>query len=99
LNSKTLAFNKPAAINSNMWFEVIKRDLAEFVNVVKSDTSESIKSVSKSTEDHRAYPDSLLSATIYTDSISVTELAFYDEFEKGFDVSGRTLEISKVTIG
>jgi len=87
-----------------MW-GVLKRDLSEFVNVVKTDTTDVVVStVSKKGEEAEAKEDmrnealraTLINSETYTVEGSSAE---FDDFARAFEVNSKTAEISQLLAG
>ena len=92
-----------------MW-GVIKRDLAEFVTVVKADTTEVVKKTitdkeqeaeaaaeRRALQKEKAPLRALVSdLKTYTEDVSPGDNAAYDSFARSFDVASKTETISQV---
>ena len=92
-----------------MW-GVIKRDLAEFVTVVKADTTEVVKKTitdkeqeaeaaaeRRALQKEKAPLRALVSdLKTYTEDVSPGDKAAYDSFARSFDVASKTETISQV---
>lgn len=76
----------------SLW-DVLKKDLAEFVTVVKSDAEVAVAAVVKSEVREEKKRNVALSDT-YTEQLSGADLSEFNKFSATFDILSKTNEIA-----